>query len=159
MIIHYTELDSPVDRLVIATTDQGICGLYFEQHKYFKGAKDWMRHDDHPHLVKAKTQLLEYFSGQRVDFDLPLDMPGTIFQQAVWRELHALPFGFTTSYQAIAQRLAKPNAIRAVGTAIGRNPVSIIVPCHRVVSTSGALSGYAGGLNRKSYLLDWERKI
>jgi len=158
MTIHYTEWDSPVGRLLIAATDKGIRGLYFEQHKYFKGAQDWLRQDNQPHLNKARTQLGEYFSGTRVEFDLPLDMPGTTFQQAVWKELLSLPFGFTTSYQAIAQRLGNPLAIRAVGTAIGRNPVSIVVPCHRVLSASGALSGYAGGLERKSYLLQLERQ-
>jgi methylated-DNA-[protein]-cysteine S-methyltransferase len=156
MTIHYTEHDSPIGTLLLAASEQGLCGLYFEEHKYFDGPQGWRRDADHPHLRNAVSQLDEYFEGRRTAFDLSLDLGGTPFQRAVWRELQLLPFGRTTSYQAIAHAIANPKAIRAAGTAIGRNPVSIIVPCHRVLGMSGALSGYAGGLERKRYLLALE---
>jgi methylated-DNA-[protein]-cysteine S-methyltransferase len=152
----YTEYASPLGVLLLASTDRGLCGLYFEEHKYFNGTQGWRRDDAQPHLLTTARQLDEYFNGQRRQFDIALDMPGTVFQCAVWSELMRLPFGTTTTYQTIAHRIANPRAIRAAGTAIGRNPVSIIVPCHRVVGTSGALSGYAGGLDRKRYLLAHE---
>lgn len=154
--IHYTEYHSPLGKLLLAATDQGVCGLYFEDHKYFKGSAGWRLAPNHPHLRNAANQLDEYFTGRRTAFDVALDMPGTEFQRAVWKELLRLPFGRTTTYGAIAQRIANPNAVRAAGAAIGRNPVSIIVPCHRVVGASGSLSGYAGGLERKRYLLALE---
>jgi methylated-DNA-[protein]-cysteine S-methyltransferase len=157
-MIHYTEYESPLGKLLLAATDRGLCGLYFEEHKYFKGTQGWQRDDGHPRLRNAARQLDEYFTGRRKEFDIALDMPGTAFQRAVWNELSQLPFGATATYQAIAQRIANPKAIRAAGTAIGRNPVSIIVPCHRVVGTSGSLSGYAGGLERKRYLLAHEEQ-
>lgn len=154
---YYTEHQSPLGTLLLAATERGLAGLYFEGHKYFKGADGWHRDDRHPLLQSAVRQLDEYFAGQRSAFELALDLHGTPFQQAVWRALQTLPFGSTTSYREIAQRLANPGAVRASGTAIGRNPVSIIVPCHRVLGTSGALSGYAGGLERKRYLLTLEK--
>lgn len=156
-MMYYTEHPSPLGTLVLAATDIGISGLYFEQHKYFKGIAGWQRDDRHPLLRTAARQLDEYFAGQRSAFDIALDVSGTPFQRAVWDALRTLPFGSTTSYQAIAQSLGNPQAIRAAGTAIGRNPVSIIVPCHRVLGATGALSGFAGGLERKRYLLAHER--
>lgn len=157
-MINYAEHESPLGRLLLAATDSGLCGIYFEEHRYFKGTAGWRRNEEHPHLHNTAQQLDEYFAGQRTTFDIALDLKGTEFQRAVWRELLMLPFGHTTSYRNIAQRIANPKAIRAAGTAIGRNPVSIIVPCHRVLGTSGALSGYAGGLERKRYLLAHEEK-
>lgn len=154
--IHYTEHPSPLGTLLLAATDQGLCGLYFEEHKYFKGSDGWRHDPGHPHLRNAADQLDDYFKGRRTAFDVALDVQGTEFQRAVWKELLMLPFGRTTTYGAVAQRIANPKAIRAAGTAIGRNPVSIIVPCHRVIGTSGSLSGYAGGLDRKRYLLALE---
>lgn len=157
-MISYTEIDSPLGMLLLAASQRGITGLYFEEHKYFSGPDDWRRDDAQPHLVEAARQLQEYFRGERHFFDLALDASGTPFQQAVWDALRSLHFGTTTTYSAIAQRIAKPNAIRATGTAIGRNPISIIVPCHRVLGSSGGLSGFAGGLPRKRYLLDLESR-
>jgi len=156
-MVSYTEYRSPLGTMLLAATERGLCGLYFEEHKYFKGTDGWKRNDHHPHLRQAVAQLDEYFAYRRTAFDLPLDLKGTAFQQAVWHELLRLPFGSTTTYQSIAQRLANPKAVRAAGTAIGRNPVSIIVPCHRVLGAAGALSGYAGGLERKQCLLALER--
>lgn len=155
--MYYTEHPSPLGTLVLAATDIGISGLYFEQHKYFKGIAGWQRDDRHLLLRTAARQLDEYFAGQRSVFDIALDVSGTPFQRVVWDVLRTLPFGSTTSYQAIAHSLGNPRAIRAAGTAIGRNPVSIIVPCHRVLGATGALSGFAGGLERKRYLLAHER--
>ncbi|WP_460839706.1 methylated-DNA--[protein]-cysteine S-methyltransferase [Noviherbaspirillum agri] len=155
-MIYFTEHHSPLGPLVLAATEQGLCGLYFEEHKYFKGPHGWQRDDAHPLLQKAARQLDQYFAGQRSTFDIDLDLRGTPFQQAVWRALQALSYGSTTSYGEIAKGLAKPGAVRASGTAIGRNPVCIIVPCHRVLGTSGGLSGYAGGLERKRFLLALE---
>lgn len=154
----YTEHPSPLGTLLLAATDQGLCGLYFEEHKYFSGPGEWMRSDAHPHLRQAAKELDEYFAGRRTRFDVPLDLRGTPFQQSVWEALQSLSFGDTSTYLAIATRIANPKAVRATGTAIGRNPVSIIVPCHRVLGVSGALSGYAGGLERKRYLLALEGK-
>lgn len=154
---YYTEHRSPLGTLLLAATDDGLCGLYFEQHKYFNGPNGWRRDAQHPHLLNAVRQLDEYFAGRRKEFDIALDLNGSAFQQSVWGALRELPFGSTSSYRAIAQRIANPAAIRAAGTAIGRNPVSIIVPCHRVLGASGALSGYAGGIEHKRYLLALEK--
>lgn len=156
-MISYIEHPSPLGTLLLAASERGLCGLYFEEHKYFEGPGHWSRDEQNPHLQNAMHQLDDYFDGRRNAFDLALDLRGTIFQQAVWDALQALPYGATTTYQAIAQRVANPRAIRAAGTAIGRNPVSIIVPCHRVVGVTGALSGYAGGIERKRYLLALEK--
>ena len=155
-MICYTEYPSPLGTLLLAATENGLCGLYFEEHKYFKGPHGWQRDASHVHLQSAMRQLDEYFAHARKNFDIALDLRGTPFQRAVWDALQALPFGATATYQSIAQRVVNPKAIRAAGTAIGRNPVSIIVPCHRVLGASGGLSGYAGGLERKRYLLAHE---
>ncbi|MGE5651204.1 MAG: methylated-DNA--[protein]-cysteine S-methyltransferase [Bacillota bacterium] len=156
-MIYYSEHHSPLGALLLAATERGLCGLYFEQHKYFIGPQGWRNDGAHPHVRHAALELDEYFAGRRRTFDVALDLGGTPFQRDVWDALLALPYGATTSYQSIAQRIARPNAVRAAGTAIGRNPVSIIVPCHRVLGSSGALSGYAGGLPRKQFLLAHER--
>jgi len=153
---YYLEHPSPLGKLLLAATDRGLCGLYFEQHRHFKGALNWLRNEHHPCLQQAARQLDEYFTGQRRTFDLALDISGTPFQQAVWGALQVLAFGSTTRYRDIAQQAGNPDAIRAAGNAIGRNPISIIVPCHRVLGTAGALCGYAGGLERKRYLLALE---
>lgn len=158
MKIFYLEHASPLGTLLIAAGDKGLRGVYFEQHKYFNGTQDWVRDECHSELLQAATQIDEYLTGRRQIFDLRLDPCGTPFQRTVWDTLLALPFGQTTTYGAIAARLSNPRAVRAVGTAIGRNPLSIIVPCHRVLGANGALSGYAGGLERKRYLLDHEQR-
>lgn len=156
-MICYTKYPSPLGMLVLAATERGVCGVYFEEHKYFNGVgNDWRHDSSQKHLRDTAAQLDDYFAGSRTEFDVALDLRGTPFQTAVWNALCSLPFGRTVSYRTIAERVASPNAIRAAGTAIGRNPVSIIVPCHRVVGASGALSGYAGGLERKRYLLAHE---
>jgi methylated-DNA-[protein]-cysteine S-methyltransferase len=156
-IIYYTEYESPLGQIILATTDQGICGLYFHDQRYFAGTQGWQK-SAHPFLANAAKQLDEYFSARRKTFDLKLDLSvnGTAFQQAVWQALLTIEFGKTSNYGAHANKINKPKAVRAVGGAIGRNPISIIVPCHRVVGSNGSLTGFAGGLDRKKYLLKLE---
>lgn len=153
----YTDYHSPVGKLLLAANERGLSGVYFEEHKHFKGMLGWQRNDDHPVLQQTQQQLTAYFAGTRQEFDLPLDMTqGTAFQQLVWQALRTLSFGSTVSYLHIAKCIGKPGAVRAVGAANGRNPISIIVPCHRVIANSGALTGYAGGLKNKMTLLKFE---
>jgi methylated-DNA-[protein]-cysteine S-methyltransferase len=156
-MMHYIEHASPLGSLVLAASERGLCGVYFAAHKHFNGIQDWRRAPDHATLRETARQLDDYFARRRTHFDLPLDMDcGTEFQRSVWQEMTAIPFGHSASYAALAQRIGKPRAVRAVGAANGRNPLSIVVPCHRVIGASGALTGYAGGLERKAYLLTLE---
>lgn len=155
-MISYMEHAGPLGKTILAATGTGLCGVYFEQHKYFFGPQDWRLDADHPVLRQAASELDEYFRGVRKEFSVPLDLKGTPFQASVWRELLRLPYGATSSYRKIALAAGAPAAVRAAGTAIGRNPLSIFVPCHRVLGSSGALSGYAGGLDRKRFLLALE---
>ena len=155
-MIHYQMHASPLGTLLLAASGRGLCGVYFDQHRHFKGPQGWMASDDHPYLRHAAEQLDEYFDGRRRTFDLPLDLSGTPFQQKVWERLSQVPYGATASYLLHAHSVGASHAVRAVGTAIGRNPVSIIVPCHRIVAGNGTLAGYAGGLERKRYLLALE---
>ena len=139
--------------LLLAATPQGLCGMWFEGQKHRPDASAWPIAPS-PFIDQAQRQLTDYFANQCSTFDVPLDLRnGTAFQQAVWRALLAIPCGQVASYSTIAQRIGKPAAVRAVGAAVGRNPLSIIVPCHRVLGTTGALTGYAGGLDRKKALL------
>ncbi|MEB0135990.1 methylated-DNA--[protein]-cysteine S-methyltransferase [Actimicrobium sp. CCC2.4] len=154
----YLHHPSPLGELVLAATAHGLCGVYFEQHRYFQGTGDWQHDPAQAHLRAAAQQLDDYFAGARTMFDLPLDLTGTVFQRSVWQMLGSIGYGITSSYGKQAERLGRPAAVRAVGTAIGRNPVSIVVPCHRVLGRHGALSGYAGGLDRKQFLLDLESR-
>lgn len=159
-MIFYIEHPSPVGRLLLAATEQGLSGIYFEEHKHFKGKDGWQQASTQSaawkHLQATAQQLDEYFAGKRTEFDVALDMSGTAFQRSVWQELSAIPFGASVSYAQHAQKLGNPKALRAVGSAIGKNPVSIIVPCHRVIGSSGAVTGYAGGVERKRFLLALE---
>jgi methylated-DNA-[protein]-cysteine S-methyltransferase len=155
-MIHYQMHASPLGSLLLAASERGLCGLYFDLHRHFKGPRGWIVADHHPHLRRAAEQLDDYFAGRRKSFDLPLDLAGTPFQQKVWERLSQVPYGATDSYLRHAQAVGAGHAVRAVGTAIGRNPVSIIVPCHRILAGNGALAGYAGGLERKRYLLALE---
>ena len=157
-IIHYSDIASPLGQLTVAATEQGLCGLYFEAHRHFKGKDGWRRDSAHPVVRAAVRQLEEYFAGTRDGFDLPLDLRGTTFQQEVWQQLLRIPYGATVSYGDHAKAVGRPKAARAVGAAIGRNPVSIIVPCHRVIGGNGSLTDYAGGLERKAALLELESR-
>jgi methylated-DNA-[protein]-cysteine S-methyltransferase len=147
---------SPLGTLLLARTEAGLAGAWFESQKWHPDELDAPEQPDDPLLRQAATQITEYFAGQRAHFDLPLDLHGTAFQQSVWRALCAIEAGATQSYAAVARSVGSPQAVRAVGAAVGRNPVSVIVPCHRVVGTDGSLTGYAGGLERKRALLALE---
>ena len=147
---------SPLGPVLLARTAKGLAGVWFEGQKHHPGSLAAPVHPDDPLLSRAASQLKHYFAGASTAFDLPLDLLGTPFQQSVWRALLAIPVGVTRSYAQIAIDLAAPSAVRAVGGAVGRNPVSVIVPCHRVVGSDGSLTGYAGGIERKLVLLDLE---
>ncbi|RYF42721.1 MAG: methylated-DNA--[protein]-cysteine S-methyltransferase [Comamonadaceae bacterium] len=149
--------DSPLGPMLVAATARGLAGVWFEGQRHLPDNRGWPPAPEHPVLLQAIAQLGEYFAGRRRHFELPLDLQGgTAFQQSVWRALLAIPSGATTSYGTLSQRIGRPAAVRAVGAAVGRNPVSIVVPCHRVVGADGSLTGYAGGLERKSALLQLE---
>lgn len=155
--IHSMHFDSALGGITLAATDQGLAGVWFDRQRHSPDMTGWLRDDDHPVLREAARQLDDYFSGRRQHFELPLDLShGTAFQQSVWRALLEIPSGRTTSYGALSAGVGKPAAVRAVGAAVGRNPISVIVPCHRVVGSNGSLTGYAGGLERKSALLELE---
>ena len=162
MTRHHTVLDSPLGPLTVVTEDDGLCGLYVEQglHKALErratlGAPS--RAQEVPLLQAVAEQLTAYFRGELTEFDLPVAAAGTPFQQRVWAALTDIPYGETRSYGQIATEVGNPAASRAVGAANGRNPVSIVVPCHRVVGSTGRLTGYAGGLTTKEQLLAHER--
>lgn len=149
---------SPIGWIEVTSVDNGIEGQALSS-LYFR---DKLPPSDHMNTTPCSfnrlviSQLQEYFSGQRTQFDLPLAMPGTEFQQQVWKALQTIDYGQTTSYQSLAHQIGRNKAIRAVGAANGRNPISIIVPCHRVIGSNGSLTGYAGGLERKAWLLAHE---
>jgi methylated-DNA-[protein]-cysteine S-methyltransferase len=155
-----TTLPSPLGPLLLAASEHGLAGLWFDDQQHHPGTPQtarWRSQPDHPILHQAAGQLNAYFGGDTGALRLPLDLSaGTAFQQAVWRALLTIPAGATASYSEIAQACGCPRAVRAVGAAIGRNPVGIVVPCHRVLGAGGQLTGYAGGLPRKSALLALE---
>jgi methylated-DNA-[protein]-cysteine S-methyltransferase len=149
---------SPLGDLLLVADGEHLTGLHFIDQKYLPTLDgDWYHEPALPVLVEAQRQLEEYFAGARRRFELPLAPLGTPFQQRVWRALQDIPYGATTSYGEIAQRMDSPQASRAVGAANGRNPIGIVVPCHRVIGSQGQLTGYAGGLHRKQALLALER--
>lgn len=156
----YAECSSTQGNLYLAATPQGLAGVWFTDQRHLPDVSSWQRREDVsqvPMLQETQQQLETYFAGKLQQFDLPLDLSaGTPFQQAVWQALLKIPFGQTTSYSALSSSIGKPLAVRAVGTAIGRNPIGIIVPCHRVVGANGSLTGYAGGLHRKEAFLTLE---
>lgn len=152
-----TRYTSPLGRIILAATDHKLVGLWFDGQRHQPDSSSWPDAPHHPVLQQAVTQLSDYFAGHRTAFELPLDFSaGTDFQQIVWRALLSIPPASTLSYGALSAAIGKPAAVRAVGAAVGRNPLSIIVPCHRVVGANGALTGYAGGLERKIALLQLE---
>jgi methylated-DNA-[protein]-cysteine S-methyltransferase len=155
-----TVIGSPVGRLMLAATAQGLAAILWERERPGRVRLSLAGSGaHHPVLAAAARQLDEYFAGTRTGFDLPLDPAGTPFQQDVWRALRAIPFGATRSYAAIAQDIGRPGAARAVGAASGRNPLGLVIPCHRVVGAAGALTGFAGGLDVKAALLAHERRV
>ena len=153
------QLDSPIGRLRLVATDQGLSHLLFDQQvgEDLESDGDEVEADDHPVLAAATAQLAEYFAGRRQEFDIPLDLTGTEFQRAAWSALASVPFGETRSYRQQAEAIGRPKAVRAVGAANGRNPVPIVLPCHRIVGSDGSLTGYGGGLPIKEYLLNHEQ--
>ena len=153
----YKMMSSPVGKLKLVATDDGLAGILWENdrpHRVRLNAE--ARDDQHPVLVETERQLEEYFAGRRKTFSLKLDLMGTPFQRKVWKALLTIPFGETRSYSQIARQIGNPDAVRAVGAANGRNPVSIVTPCHRVIGSSGKLTGFAGGLDVKARLLALE---
>ena len=153
----YTEMESPLGALQLAADDGALTGVHFPGQKHDRPAQaDWQRADDEPVLAQARRELAEYFAGRRARFNVRLEPRGTAFQRAVWQALLAVPFGATSTYGAIAEAVGRPGAVRAVGAAVGANPLGIIVPCHRIVGRDGSLTGYAGGLDRKAKLLALE---
>ncbi|MGC3968824.1 MAG: methylated-DNA--[protein]-cysteine S-methyltransferase [Pirellulales bacterium] len=153
---YYDEIDSPLGRILLFGDGEFLTGLYTLRHKNRPPIGDSWRRETRP-FVKVREQLAEYFAGERQVFDVPLKLHGTPFQQQVWRELVRIQFGATSTYGELARRLKRPTASRAVGAANGQNPISIIVPCHRVIGSSGSLTGYAGGIDMKRELLQHER--
>jgi methylated-DNA-[protein]-cysteine S-methyltransferase len=148
---------SRVGTLTLVATDQGLSAILWENDRPNRVRVNLdVEDNDHPVLLEAERQLQEYFAGQRRRFTVKLDLTGTPFQQAVWRALLTIPFGETRTYGQIARQIGHPTAVRAVGAANGRNPVSIMAPCHRVVGSTGALTGFAGGLEVKAQLLAFE---
>ena len=154
-------IDSPVGNLTLVALDGGLSGLFMDLQRHRPSEETFGVPGDPQDAPFATVieQLSAYFAGELTEFDVPLNLQGTPFQKRVWDSLQEIPFGETTTYGQIATDLGKPSASRAVGLANGRNPISIIVPCHRVVGSTGDLTGYGGGLERKRYLLGFERKI
>ena len=158
MQLVYMYMESPVGALKLVAHDQALVAVMWdnEDHKRVRLA-ELIENIQHPLLLKVKQQLEQYFAGQRQQFNLPLDFQGTDFQQQVWRALLTIPYGETRSYKDIALQIGNEKAVRAVGVANGRNPISIIAPCHRVIGSGGALVGFAGGLDKKQILLSLEQ--
>jgi methylated-DNA-[protein]-cysteine S-methyltransferase len=156
--MNYTTVDSPIGELTLVGDEHGLAGLYMEVQRHGPKRDPAWRRDPAP-LADAAEQLEQYFAGERTEFELELAPRGTEFQQRVWRLLLEIPFGETTTYGALAQRLGDPRTVRAVGLANGRNPISIVVPCHRVIGANGKLVGYGGGLDRKRALLAHEAEV
>ncbi len=153
-VIHTAKLlyQSPLGEMELLAGEQGLLALHFAERALGDDVTN-------PVLQECKQQLDQYFAGKRTSFDLPLDMQGTEFQIAVWKELLRIPFGETVSYLHMAKALGDPNSTRAVGFANGKNPFSIVVPCHRVIGSNGSLVGYSGGIEKKKWLLEFERNL
>ncbi len=167
-MIYYTFMESPIGNLLLTSDGEALTGLYMSVPSLnstkgdFCGFKKFDQKELHQQddnafpFASLKQQLKEYFAGERVDFDVPIRLKGTEFQKKVWAELRKIPYGTTISYGELARRIGNPNAVRAAGLANGRNPISIIVACHRVIGADGSLTGYGGGLPRKELLLNLE---
>jgi methylated-DNA-[protein]-cysteine S-methyltransferase len=152
----FSYFESPIGRLLLTSDGTALTGLYMEPSRKAQCTDGWAEDATVAPLSAAVRQLTEYFAGTRREFDLPLRFQGTTFQTRVWRELTEIPYGQTWSYGQLAHRIDQPSASRAVGLANGRNPISILVPCHRVIGADGSLTGYGGGLERKRWLLAHE---
>ena len=157
MTLFYKEMKSPVGKLKLVASSKALVAVLWEQERPNRVKLSTMNLDPrHPILIEAERQLSEYFTGERIQFDLPLQLDGTEFQKKVWQALRDIPFGKTKSYLDLARAVGSPHASRAVGAANGKNPLSIVVPCHRVIGADGTLTGFAGGLATKAALLAFE---
>lgn len=154
IIIHIAATNEGVSRVSLNTSAEG----FLSDLRRDLPLVEWWRDDEHPVLAEARRQLTGYFGGELTEFRLPLAANGTAFQKKVWQALREIPYGETRSYREVAESIGSPRSTRAVGAANGRNPVGIIVPCHRVIAADGSLGGYSGGLRTKRFLLDHERK-
>jgi len=155
--MHYDYFDTARGRMLLVASERGLAGVYFVGQKHYpKLGEGWKR--DRKGLSQAKRELAEYFAGKRTRFSVPLDPQGTPFQRAVWREIAKVGFGKTITYAELARRAGFPGSARAAGAATGRNPLGVIVPCHRIVGSNGSLTGYAGGLGRKKAFLALEAR-
>jgi methylated-DNA-[protein]-cysteine S-methyltransferase len=158
MTIRHTTIDSPLGQLTLTARDESLTGIFFEGHWHLPPSEffgEAVSAED-PVFQQATRELGEYLSGERTVFDVPFQVSGNPFQQRVWARLEHIPYGETVSYGELATELGDRNLSQAVGSAVGRNPLSIIIPCHRVVGRDGRLTGYAGGLDNKRFLLDLE---
>ena len=158
--MRHTTVDSPLGPLTLVAEGDALVGVYMagQAHRPADERFGVPADDDDPTLMAAATELEEYFSGERTSFSVPMRPAGSEFQRAVWDAIAAIPYGETSTYTALARQLGHPTAVRAVGAAVGRNPLTVVVPCHRVIGAGGALTGYAGGLDRKRTLLALEAK-
>jgi methylated-DNA-[protein]-cysteine S-methyltransferase len=153
----YDYYDSPCGRMLLVADGDALCGAYFVGQKHMRETDaDWVRDPGSPVFARTKRQLDEYFQGKRKSFDMPLAAAGTPFQRAVWKAIAGVGFGQTISYAELARRAGRPGSARAAGAATGRNPIGVIVPCHRIVGADGSLTGYAGGIDKKVALLELE---
>lgn len=153
----HTVVDSPIGPLTLVAEDGALAGLYLHEQRHLPDSAAFGARDEGA-LPELRAQLDGYFAGTLRDFDVPLATTGTPFQQQVWAALREVPYGSTCTYGDLAAAIGRPSAVRAVGAANGRNPVCLVVPCHRVVGAGGVLTGYAGGLERKAYLLTMEQR-
>ena len=157
-MLAYDQFDTPHGTMLVAATPKGLAGVYFKGQKHFPKKREWQRDARHPVLRQARRELAEYFAGKRTRFDVPLDPQGTVFQRKIWKAISSVSFGRTLTYSEIAKRAGHAGSARAAGAATGRNPISVIVPCHRIMGSDGSLTGYAGGLSRKRALLALESR-
>jgi methylated-DNA-[protein]-cysteine S-methyltransferase len=154
--LKFKTMESPVGILTLVANDDSLVAILWDNEKPNRVKLPEMEMSNHPILVQTERQLEEYFARKRTSFDIPLQAHGTAFQKAVWQALTEIPYGTTWSYKQVAEQIQQPRAVRAVAGSIGRNPISIIIPCHRVIATNGSLTGFAGGLDRKQTLLQLE---
>jgi AraC family transcriptional regulator, regulatory protein of adaptative response / methylated-DNA-[protein]-cysteine methyltransferase len=165
-MIKITKIETPLGEMVAGATDEGICLLEFHDRKILPAEYEdltqllntTIEEGENKHLLALRKQLKEYFQGRRKEFEIPLVTPGTSFQQSVWKELQKIQFGSTRSYMEQANALNSPESVRAIANANGMNRIAILIPCHRVIGANGRLTGYGGGLTRKKWLLDHEKK-
>lgn len=155
-ILKYKLIPSPVGMLKIVSDARYLRAVLWEQERLNRVRLDEMEESSEPLILEVEKQLGEYFKKKRIRFELPLHAQGTPFQEKVWELLYQIPYGVTCSYRDIAEKMDHPKAVRAVGAAVGRNPISIVIPCHRVIGMDGSLTGFAGGLDRKKTLLELE---